>query len=125
MEVSFLAIFYYSGYFITGRLLYFGDDKHTNFSYNIYLQVHCSAVQNTNTHMFKIRSFILNIHTESPPRMDSLSSSYGNWKFSYLKPIKFDPEIPLANRAISDIRPGFELKPQKNQHFPVTIPTAS
>ena len=25
---------------------------------------------------------------------------------------------------ISDIRPGFKLKPQKNQHFPVTILTA-
>ena len=40
IEVSFLGIFYYSRYFITGRLLYFGDDKNTNFSYNIYLQVH-------------------------------------------------------------------------------------
>ena len=41
-----------------------------------------------------------------------------------LNRMKFDPEIPLANRAISDIRPDFELKPQKNQHFPVTILTA-
>ena len=41
-----------------------------------------------------------------------------------LNPIKFDPEIPLANRAISEIRPGFKLKPQKNQYFPVTILTA-
>ena len=40
-----------------------------------------------------------------------------------LNPIKFDTEIPLANRAISDIRPGFKLKPQKNQHFPITILT--
>ena len=38
--------------------------------------------------------------------------------------IKCDPEIILANRAISDIRPGFKLKPQKNQDFPVTILTA-
>ena len=40
IEISFLGIFYYSGYFITGRLLYFGDDRHTDFSYDIYLQVH-------------------------------------------------------------------------------------
>ena len=40
MEVSFLAIFYDSGYLITNSLLYFEDDKHTDFSYNIYLQVH-------------------------------------------------------------------------------------
>ena len=26
--------------------------------------------------------------------------------------------------AASDIRPGFELKPQENRHFPVTILTA-
>ena len=39
-------------------------------------------------------------------------------------PIKIDAEIPLANKAISDIRPGFKLKPQKNRHFPVTILTA-
>ena len=51
MEVSFVGILYYSGYFITGRLFYFGDDKHTNFSYNIYLQVHQRAVQTTNTHV--------------------------------------------------------------------------
>ena len=38
--------------------------------------------------------------------------------------IKFDPEIPFANRAISDIKPGFELKPQKKRHFPLTILTA-
>ena len=38
--------------------------------------------------------------------------------------IKCDPEILLANRAISDIRPGFKLKPQKNQHFPFTMLTA-
>ena len=40
-----------------------------------------------------------------------------------LNPIKYDTEISLANRAISDIRPGFKLKPKKNQHFPVTILT--
>ena len=40
-----------------------------------------------------------------------------------LNPIKYDTEISLANRAISDIRPGFKSKPQKNQHFPVTILT--
>ena len=38
--------------------------------------------------------------------------------------IKFDPEIPLANRAISDIRPEFKLKKTQNRHFPVTILTA-
>ena len=38
--------------------------------------------------------------------------------------IKCDPEILFANRAISDIRPGFKLKPQKNRHFPVTILSA-
>ena len=40
MEVSFVGVFDYSGYFITNGLFNFGDDKHTNFSYNIYLQVH-------------------------------------------------------------------------------------
>ena len=80
-------------------------------------------MQNTNTHMVKIRPFMLNIHTEPPPRMDSLLSSYGNCSFSYFNPMKYDTEISLANRAISDIRPGFKLKPQKNQHFPVTILT--
>ena len=81
-------------------------------------------MQNTNTHMLKIRPFILNIHTEPPPRMDSSLSRYGNWNFSYLKPNKIWHRISLANRAISDIRPGFKLKPQKNRHFPVTILTA-
>ena len=41
-----------------------------------------------------------------------------------LNPIKLDTEIPLANRAISDISPGFELRPKNNQDFPVTIMTA-
>ena len=41
-----------------------------------------------------------------------------------LNPIKFDTEISLANSAISDISPGFKLKPQKNQDFPVIILTA-
>ena len=44
--------------------------------------------------------------------------------FYALNLIKFDPKISLANRAISDIRPGFKSKPQKNRHFPVTILTA-
>ena len=42
-----------------------------------------------------------------------------------LNPIKDDIEISLGNRAISDIRPGFKLKAQKNQHFPVTILTVT
>ena len=41
-----------------------------------------------------------------------------------LNPIQFDTEIPLANRAIPDISPGFKLKPQKNRDFPITILTA-
>ena len=74
--------------------------------------------------MFKIRPSILNIHTEPPPRMDSSLNSCGNWNLSYHKPKKYDTEISLAvNRAISDIRPGFRLKPQKNQHLPVIILT--
>ena len=71
--------------------------------------------QNTNTHMFKIRPFILNIHTEPPPRMYSLLSSYGNWNFSYIKPNKILYQNSLSNTAISDIRPGFKLKPAKSE----------
>ena len=81
-------------------------------------------MQNTNTHMFKIRPFILNIHTEPPPRMDYLLSSCGNWNFSWLNPNEFDTKISSANMTASDIRPGFKLKTQENRHFPVTILTA-
>ena len=63
--------------------------------------------------MFKMWSFTLHIHTESGPRMGSWLRSYGNWKFSQLKSNKLDTKFPLAKLAAPDIRPGFELKPQK------------
>ena len=56
--------------------------------------------------------------------MDSLLGSYVNWNFSWLKPNEFDTKISQANMAASDIRPGFKLRPKKNQRIPVTILTA-
>ena len=41
-----------------------------------------------------------------------------------LNPIKFHTKILQANMTASDIWSGLKLKPQKNQHFPVTILTA-
>ena len=41
-----------------------------------------------------------------------------------LNQINFETKIPQANMAASDIWSGLKLKPQKNQHFAVTILTA-
>ena len=126
MEVSFLGIFYYSGYFITKSLLYFGDDQHTDYSYNIYLQVHYLQVQckiqihTCSKYGHSYLTFTQSPLTEWIPCQAAMVTG-----MSYaLNLIKFDPKIPLAKWAISDIRLGFKLKPQKNRHFPVNILTA-
>ena len=81
-------------------------------------------MQNTNTYMFKIRPFILNIHTEPPPRMDSLLSSYGNWDFSYLEPNQIWYQNSRSKYGCFRYLIWFKIKTPEKQQFPVTILTA-